>query len=254
MKNILYIFLFTTILLSQEEFASKIFKYFKINDFKSVDILNLINEKQGVYKVEILTLDNLDYKRYKKTMNPFTCELEFVIDSNISKPVNISLCKNEMIVGGYLLVDKENPVITIEHEKFPFFEGTITMIISGVFSNNYIRTSEKNNNGILKEWYDNGNLYLEFQMKNGIKNGICKKWFDDGSSMITYNYINGKLNGTQKKWYQNGNQKAEWNYIDDIQHGFSKEWHENGLVKSLKKYFNGKLLEELQYDLNGNKV
>ena len=93
-----------------------------------------------------------------------------------------------------------------------------------------------------RAWYDNGKLYLEFNMENGIKNGTCKKWHTNGQLMLTYNYIRGKLHGNQKKWYADGNIKGEWNYDNDVLHGISSEWNENGEIKTIKEYNFGELV------------
>ena len=253
--KILCIFFLITVGFSQNNFTSKYFKYYKLNESSSINVLELINEKKGTFKVEVFGLEDLEYKRYKKTMNPYACELDFSIDSDISKEVDISICKGELIVNGFLLINDKSPEISISHEKFPLFEGTIIFVISGLFNQNSNKTDlNKDMNGILKEWYDNGNLYLEFIMKDGIKNGICKKWYNNGQLQMIYNYKQGKLHGTQKKWYKNGNKRGEWNYIDDLQHGISKEWYDNGILKLFKKFKNGELLEKSAYDQQGNKI
>ena len=255
MKIFLYLFIFIGSAFNQDSFTSKYYKYYKSNETNSINILELINEDEGTYKVEVFNLEDLSYKRYKKTMNPYTCELDFSIDSDLSKNVDVSLCKGELIVKGILLVDNKNPMIHISHDKFPLFEGTIIFVVSGLFrSNNTSTDINKEIDGVLKEWYSNGNLYLEFRMKDGIKNGLCKKWYDDGQIKMIYNYRKGRLNGSQKKWYKNGRQRGEWNYVNDSQHGISKEWYENGVLKSFKKYKNGALLEKFIYDKSGNKI
>ena len=253
-KSLLYI-LFLSFCICQDNFSSHLYKYYKFNDTKSINIFDLINEDAGVFKVEVLFLEDLKYERFKKTLNPFTCELEFVIDSNLSNSVEVKLCKNELSVDSYLLVNEGNPLITIEHSKFPLFEGVIVLVISGNFKgkNNKFNNDIKND-GVLREWHENGTLYLEFEMNNGIKDGICKKWYENGSLMMMYNYDNGKLDGIQKKWYRTGNLMAEWSYKNDKQHGLSKEWYLDGNVKNLKKFDNGKLINEIKYDEKGNKL
>ena len=72
--------------------------------------------------------------------------------------------------------------------------------------------------------------------------------------MMIYNYDNGKLDGIQKEWYRTGSLMAEWSYKNDKQHGLSKEWYLDGNVKNLKKFDNGKLINEIKYDEKGNKL
>ena len=255
LSQLIYVLIFCSMIFSQDLFVSKQYKFFKTNEIKSINVMELINEKTGIFKVDILSLEDMKYERYKKTMNPLTCELEFKAKSSLSKTSDIKLCKGDFSSSHHLLINSENPEIILSHDKFPVFETTIVLIISGLFSEN---KSNKNssilNNGILREWDDNGDLYLEFYMKDGIKNGLCKKWYDNGQIQMIYNYIKGKLNGTQKKWYKDGGLRAEWSYLNDMPHGVSKEWFQNGEMKTLKKYKNGELLEKSTYDENGNKI
>ena len=256
LHQLIYVSIFCSMIFSQDLFVSKQYKFFKTNEIKSINIMQLINEEKGTFKVDILSLEDMKYERYKKTMNPFTCELEFKAKSSLSKLCDVKLCKGDFSSSHHLLVNPENPDIILNHDKFPLFEATIIFIVSGLFSDN--NKSNKNssilNNGILREWNEDGELYLEFHMKDGIKNGLCKKWYDNGQIQMIYNYIKGKLNGTQKKWYKDGTLRAEWNYVNDILHGVSREWFQNGEMKTLKKYKNGELLEKLTYDENGGKI
>ena len=55
LKSMLYI-LFLSLCLCQENFSSKLYKYYKFNDTKSINIFYLINENTGVFKVDVLFL------------------------------------------------------------------------------------------------------------------------------------------------------------------------------------------------------
>ena len=208
----------------------------------------MIKEPSGTYKVELLLLEDMDYERYKTTLNPFTCDLEFKLSSDLSSnSVNVKICDSKIKIKDHLLINKENPYIFIDHEKFPIFEATFIFFVTGVYSqNNENNNSHKNDHGLLREWYNNGHIYLEFEMKDGIKNGLCKKWYEDGQIQMIYNYKKGKLHGNQKRWYENGQLKAEWNYLNDKQDGILKEWHEDGNIKTIKKFINGNFIETLE--------
>ena len=225
----------------QSLISTKEFNFYKDRHSSEINILELISEKDGLYKVELINVEDLVYERTKQIL-VLPCELELIISSSLSSnKMEYKLCKNKSFISQYLLIDKSNPVVKISSDKFNFVEGNFVFRISGKFTN--IRTPSLNEtNGILKEWHDNGQLYLEFSMKNGIKNGICKKWYDNGQLQMIYNYHKGRLHGNQKKWYDDGKLRGEWNYSNDILHGISKEWYENGDLKSIKKYKNGELI------------
>ena len=205
--------------------------------------MNLISEEKGLFKVELIMVDNIKYERIKKIL-VLPCELEMSLHSELSNnPIEYKICKKKVLSTNYLLVNKDNPSIDIEDDKFKYIEGNFILYITGEFSEK--KTSASNlDNGILREWHDNGELYIEYNMKNGIKNGLCKKWYDNGQIEIMYYYIDGKLDGIQKKWYPNGMQKGEWNYSDDILHGLSKEWDSKGEIKFIKVYNSGILVSK----------
>ena len=75
------------------------------------------------------------------------------------------------------MIDKQNPNIEFKH-NYKYLEGEFIFRISGEYKDTKT-SSNKIDSGILREWYDNGQLSLEFTMNNGIKNGVCKKWYDD---------------------------------------------------------------------------
>ena len=252
--NMIKIYIFLYILLcsvySQNIVNIKEYRIFKNNNDKQINIFELINEQEGYYKVELFALEDLNYERYKTTLNPFTCELEFNLSSSLnSDDLKIKICDSKMKIKDYLFVDKQNPYIYIEHEKFTTFEATFIFLITGIYSDDIEnRNFDQGNHGFLREWYDDGNIYLEFQMNNGIKNGLCKKWYNNGQIQMIYNYKKGRLHGNQKRWYENGQLKSELNYLSDKQDGISKEWYEDGKIKTIKKFINGSLVETLEHN------
>ncbi len=246
MKNKLnfLIILFTSFIHSQMLSESRIFNTYIDQDVTQINIMELIGERDGVFEVSLIKIDDLKYERIKKIMFQ-ECELEFDLNSDISlNPIMFQLCKNKISSDNKLLVDENKPIITIDRKKFKYIAGTFKFKVSGQFKHS-VKTSDFNSktNGVLKEWYDNKQLYIEYNMKDGIKDGVCKKWYPNGQIMIIYNYAMGKLSGTQLKWYENGNKRGQWNYLDDTLNGVSKEWAEDGTMKSIKTYDNGYLVD-----------
>ena len=141
LNQLIYVLIFCSMIFSQDLFISKQYKFFKTNEIKTINIMELINEKTGTFKVDILSLEDMKYERYKKVMNPFTCELEFNVKSSLSKLCDIKLCKGDFSSSHHLLVNFENPQITLSHDKFPLLEGTIVLIVSGLFSENKSNTN-----------------------------------------------------------------------------------------------------------------
>ena len=233
-----------SIAFSQNIIETKEYGFYKSKDTKDVNIMELINEEKGLFKVELIIIDNIRYDRIKKIL-VLPCELEISLLSELSNnSIGYKICKDKISSTDHLLVDEKSPFIRINEDKFKYIEGNFIFRISGEYSQKKGSSSSMINDGILREWYENGELYLEYNMKNGIKNGACKKWYDTGQMKILYYYSKGKLHGNQKKWYSNGTQRGEWNYQNDILHGVSKEWNIDGKIKFTKIYDNGTLISE----------
>ena len=241
-KSIIFIFI-VSICFSQIEIKKKKYYFYKDKEATSLNIMDLISEEEGLFKVELIMIDDVKYERIKKIL-VLPCELEFYLYSELSvNPLEYKICKNKVLSNNYLLINKEYPNIKIEQDKFKYIEGNFILYISGEFNEKKKSTSSVNN-GLLREWHNNGELYIEYNMKNGIKDGLCKKWYNNGQLEIMYYYTSGKLDGIQKKWYSNGAQKGEWNYSNDILHGLSKEWNLSGKLKFTKVYNNGILVSK----------
>jgi len=243
MVKYILLILLSSISFSQTSIETKEYKFYKTKDTKEINIINLINEKDGVFEVRLIEVENIKYDRIKKIL-VLPCELEISLTSDLSSnPLEYKLCKDKILSSESLLIDKDNPIIKIGIDKFRYVEGNFIFHISGKYTQNKTSTSILHD-GILREWYENGELYLEFNMKNGIKNGFCKKWYDNGQIEILYHYSRGKLEGKQEKWYSNGVQRGEWNYQEDKLHGLSKEWDSDGKIKSIKIYNHDTLISE----------
>ena len=240
---ILFIFIIS-VSFSQALIENKEYKFYKSKDVKDVNIMELIGEEDGFFKVELIMIDGIKYDRIKKIL-VLPCELEISLSSELSnKPIEYKICKDKNLSLGSVLVDEKSPIIKISEDKFKYVEGNFIFHISGKYGDKKNSSSSIINDGILREWYENGELYLEYNMKDGIKNGACKKWYDNGQIEVLYYYSKGKLHGNQKKWYSNGTQRGEWNYHNDILHGVSKEWNLNGKIKFTKIYDKGILISE----------
>jgi len=242
MKNLLLIFI-VSLCIAQIPIETREYRFYKEQNINETNLFDLIQESDGLFKIELIAINQSKYEARKKVLL-VTCELALKISSNYSKePIEFKICKDKIISSNYLMIDKQNPNIEFKH-NYKYLEGEFIFRISGEYKEEKT-SSNRSDNGMLREWYDNNQLYLEFNMKNGIKNGICKKWYNDGQLQMIYNYNKGKLNGIQRKWFPDGTLRAEWNYLNDELHGISIEWQDDGSVKSKKHYKDGKLIKTL---------
>jgi antitoxin component YwqK of YwqJK toxin-antitoxin module len=142
-------------------------------------------------------------------------------------------------------------------------------------------------NGVLKQFYENGNLEKELVFDNNLINGhskfyyetgkvkaegsyyksdggnvsrkgvpkngregVWKVYFESGKLEEVHTWKNGKINGLTQLYYENGNLKAEYTILNEIYSGVYKEYYSDGKLKSVKNYSNGKLngLIQLYYE------
>jgi antitoxin component YwqK of YwqJK toxin-antitoxin module len=74
-------------------------------------------------------------------------------------------------------------------------------------------------NGISKRFYLNGQLEIEVFFRNNKRiynDGVHKEYYENGQISYLENYKDGKLNGLQKAWHKNGQLACEGNYIDEL--------------------------------------
>ena len=121
--------------------------------------------------------------------------------------------------------------------------------------------------GIVREYYRNGQLKLEELYKDGKLNGLRKKFDEMGRLWAEENYLNGKmegqvkvhnyfkdkvfeeeasfkdnkLNGIRRTFYPNSKVSVEENYLDGRLNGIRKSFYENGHVNTEETYTDDRL-------------
>ena len=182
MKNLLLIFI-VSLCMAQIPIETREYRFYKEQNINETNLLDLIQESDGLFKVELLEINQSKYEARKKVL-VVACELSLKVSSDYSKdPVDFKICRDKIISNSYIMIDKQNPNIEFKH-NYKYLEGEFVFRISGEYKDTKT-SSNRTDNGILREWYDNGQLYLEFTMKNGIKNGVCKKWISIATKKIT---------------------------------------------------------------------
>ena len=83
--------------------------------------------------------------------------------------------------------------------------------------------------GEFKSYYDDGQIKLLQNYKNGIKNGIHKSYSDNSELIYLRNYVNGKLDGLEIKKVGWG-MTQDW-YLDSI---YWKNGEQHGIKKSYR--------------------
>ena len=251
-KYLIYIVIVSAFLIGQYDISTKEYSFYKTNNVNEIDFSEIIEDINGNYIVELISFNDIDFKKSKRVLIE-TCDLKINI-SNLNSRIDISRCNNNMSYDNKLYISNDNYIANINTEKYKYVNGNFVFWVSGHFLS---KTEEldKLNDGILREYHDDGSEYIEYTYNNGKKHGMQKRWYANGQLEIIYNYDYGKLDGLQKKWHSNGQLKGEWHYVDDKLHGVSKEWYPNKQLKFTKKYDMGVLMKVVNnYNPDGTVV
>ncbi len=110
-------------------------------------------------------------------------------------------------------------------------------------------------NGLGYELYQNGELWIEANYKDGRCDGVLKEWDQKGQLKLEENYKSGEKDGVQKYyWKANGKLLDESNWRKGKLHGISKTWHENGQLLIEENYITGRLISEKCWNEKGEKI
>ena len=89
---------------------------------------------------------------------------------------------------------------------------------------------------IKKEYYNNGKLKFEYEIKNGKIEGFYRKYYENGQLEIETNYKNGERDGLYKEYYESGKIRSEFYYIGNQRYGLFKRYFENGKLEDEGSY------------------
>jgi antitoxin component YwqK of YwqJK toxin-antitoxin module len=116
-------------------------------------------------------------------------------------------------------------------------------------------------------YYDNGNIKLEVNLKNGVRHGLFIDYYEDGSIKSRSTWVNGKVNGKAEHYYESGKLKEVTYWKEGKANGISEEYYENGQLfkKAINKndqtvgeidfyHDNGALKEKRIHDENGEEM
>lgn len=104
----------------------------------------------------------------------------------------------------------------------------------------YVENQKKPFTGKIISKYENGQIKMESQYKDGKLEGTVKEYYEDGQVHNEWNYKDNHLDGEQRKYYENGQLSTEKYYKDNKVEGIFKEYYEDGKIKSETEYKKGK--------------
>jgi len=90
--------------------------------------------------------------------------------------------------------------------------------------------------GMVKWYFENGNVFQIVNYKNGVLFGTRKVYFENGKLKNETTYVNGKIDGEWKDYHENGKLKESGTYEKGEKEGIWKIYSENGKLKEEGKY------------------
>lgn len=95
--------------------------------------------------------------------------------------------------------------------------------------------------GVVKSYYENGNLRSELKYNDGKLNGECKWYYESGKPMMVSTYVMGVLEGEAWRWYENGQKEAHFFFKNNKKDGVSESFNVAGILVKKETYKDGVL-------------
>jgi len=117
----------------------------------------------------------------------------------------------------------------------------------------YEAISKKPAEGLLKIYFDHGELKTEVTFKNGKSSGIEKKFYPSGLLASSVPFHEGKENGVAKLYFESGALRFATPFRNGLKEGISKEYYPDGKLKSEIHFTQGEPTEGYKYLENGTR-
>lgn len=105
--------------------------------------------------------------------------------------------------------------------------------------------------GVVFEYYENGDIKQMAYYKNGQKHGIDKKFYHGGQLLYQREFRDGQQQGKIRQYYPNGCLWLEMNFVNDVPHGEARLFTEEGVLAQVTTYRVGKILTIKKYNPAG---
>ncbi len=107
--------------------------------------------------------------------------------------------------------------------------------------------------GWAKTRYDNGQVGVLQQYKDGKPDGLSTYWYESGRKGAEGNFKDGKKDGLFMEWYENGQKRFEKNWKNGKDDGLSGTWYSTGQIRDVSKWAMGKIIVVKSWKPNGEK-
>ena len=99
-------------------------------------------------------------------------------------------------------------------------------------------TSEKGNEKLRYEYYNDGKVKAEISLKNdSTRHGLTKTFYQSGKLASEVKYVDGKIVGDEVAYYESGVVQYRIPHTDGLQSGIATWYFENGDTSTLIPYY-----------------
>ena len=103
MNSFYLFFLLFSLIISQNEIITKEFKFYKSNEVEEIDFSSVLNFINGNYAIEIIDINNINFKKIKRTLIE-NCDLNFSL-SHSTNDIKVSRCKDNLSYNGNIVIN-----------------------------------------------------------------------------------------------------------------------------------------------------
>jgi SAM-dependent methyltransferase len=97
--------------------------------------------------------------------------------------------------------------------------------------------------GLVIDYYLNGKEQEEARMVRGVAEGIMRRWYQNGQVQLEREYKAGRIDGMVREYYEDGTLWKEGRFADDKAEGPWKAYFPNGRVQLINNYLHGDLVD-----------
>ena len=104
----------------------------------------------------------------------------------------------------------------------------------------YLKKSNLPLTGELRQYDNNGKLYISTEYKDGKKHGDQKYYYPDGNISSLEHFLDGTINGHARSFYNNGKIKEEMYFDNGSKEISHRKFFESGILSEETEYSNNK--------------
>ena len=131
--------------------------------------------------------------------------------------------------------------------KIFFKNGILEGVLTEYFENGQLALlanyKNEREDGIFKTFYENGQLWEDNFYKEGELEGVQRSYFSNGKPESEVEFREGEPIGLAQTWYKNGHKESEVTYEAGEPHGTETIWYPSGQLWTVREYQYGLLAE-----------